>query len=88
MSLQAAFSALQAERDKATFVAGLPPIDPTRWLSPAEAAAQLGLQPKTLANWRSKGIGPSFRHAGKAVRYDRYEIECYLVESGSRSAES
>ena len=35
-------------------------LDDERALAPAEAAAFLGISPKTLTNWRSLGKGPSY----------------------------
>lgn len=38
-------------------------------LTPIEAAARLRLEPKTLANWRNKRVGPPFRKFGRRVLY-------------------
>lgn len=38
-------------------------------LVPAEAADVLRLSDKTLANWRSKGVGPRFHKVGGRIRY-------------------
>lgn len=38
-------------------------------LTPEETAARLRLEPKTLANWRSKRVGPPFRKFGSRVLY-------------------
>lgn len=38
-------------------------------LTPAEMAARLKVSEKTLANNRSKGVGPKFRKVGGRVRY-------------------
>jgi len=38
-------------------------------LSETEAAGLLGLTVKTLATWRSKGLGPPYRKIGRRVEY-------------------
>jgi predicted DNA-binding transcriptional regulator AlpA len=42
---------------------------PAAFLTEKQAAQHLGLSPKTLRNWRSRGEGPSFLRLGSAVRY-------------------
>lgn len=34
---------------------------------------------KTLAQWRSKGIGPKYRKVGRHVRYDWADIHIWLA---------
>jgi predicted DNA-binding transcriptional regulator AlpA len=41
------------------------------WLKPKEAAAYLGLTPKTLRNWRSLKKGPTYAKLGGRARYRR-----------------
>lgn len=45
------------------------PPKPDAWLTTGEAAGHLGLTPKTLANMRSLGTGPSFHKIGSKVWY-------------------
>ncbi|QCX26420.1 helix-turn-helix domain-containing protein [Nocardioides jishulii] len=40
------------------------------------------MTPKTLANWRSAGTGPTFVKIGGMVRYRLADVEAY--EAGSR----
>ena len=47
-------------------------------VSDVEVAALLGVSQKTLANWRSAGLGPSYFKIGGRVRYDRAVILAYL----------
>lgn len=50
-------------------------------LSPVEAGAFLGMSPKTLANWRVRGFGPTFVKLGGRggkVRYRRTDLEDFL----------
>ena len=43
-----------------------------------EAAAYLGLAPKTLARWRWSGKGPAFHKLGAAVRYSVQELDSFI----------
>lgn len=38
-------------------------------LTPEELSAAIRIPVKTLAQWRWKGTGPAFYHAGRYVRY-------------------
>lgn len=50
----------------------------------AEAAALLGMSPRTLANWRSRGEGPPYAHLTNSTRsqvvYRTCDIEAWLNE--------
>ena len=52
--------------------------DRGRALSSPEAAERLGVSPETLPAWRSRGRGPRFVRAGRAVRYLEADLEAYL----------
>lgn len=43
-----------------------------------DAAAYLGLAPKTLARWRWAGKGPAFHKIGSAVRYSVLELDSFI----------
>lgn len=43
-----------------------------------DAAAYLGLSPKTLARWRWAGKGPAFHKLGSAVRYSIKELNLFI----------
>jgi len=47
-------------------------------MTPAEAAAKLGVQMSTMAAWRTSGKGPIFTKVGGAVRYAPADIERWL----------
>lgn len=51
------------------------------WLTPRQVAAQLGVHPGTLANWRCMGLGPAYKklsdHPNSAVRYRRTDVDRY-----------
>lgn len=49
-----------------------------RLLREIDAAAYLGLAPKTLARWRWAGKGPTFHKLGSAVRYSVEELDSYI----------
>jgi hypothetical protein len=44
-----------------------------------EVAAYLGKPPKTLAEWRSKGIGPRYHVVGRDVRYQWTDVDQWLA---------
>jgi excisionase family DNA binding protein len=46
-----------------------------RLVTPDEFAAELGIPVKTLAEWRSRGIGPAYVKVGRHVRYRREAID-------------
>ena len=46
--------------------------------SPADVAEYLQLPEKTLAEWRSRGIGPQYMRVGRYVRYRWADVEAWL----------
>lgn len=46
-------------------------------LKPEDLAGRYGLSTRTLANWRSRGEGPSFVKINGRVRYEQREIDAY-----------
>jgi predicted DNA-binding transcriptional regulator AlpA len=48
--------------------------DPDRLLNELQAARLLGLSSRTLQAWRSRGAGPAYVRAGRAVRYRRSDL--------------
>ena len=45
------------------------------WLTISEAAETLGVSVRTLAGWRSAGIGPEWRRFGpRSIRYSRASV--------------
>lgn len=48
---------------------------PRRLLDTREAAEIIGVQPQTLAGWRSKGIGPRFIKLPGVNGFVRYRLE-------------
>lgn len=58
-------------------------------LKELEAAEALSVQPCTMKAWRRHGRGPAFMRLGRAVRYDRDDIEAFererrVVPAGDR----
>jgi excisionase family DNA binding protein len=47
-------------------------------LTPDEVAQKLQVHPNTLANWRSKGVGPAYTRVGGAVRYSEEAVLAYV----------
>ena len=48
-------------------------------LNQSEAAQILGIQPRTLENWRARRIGPSFLAISRrCVRYRLVDLEAWL----------
>lgn len=54
----------------------------SEWLDTKAAALHVGFEPKTLENWRSAERGPSFRRIGRAIRYNRAELDRFMNENG------
>lgn len=54
------------------------PIAPGTRLTPDEAADYLGLSPKTLANWRSAGTGPTHLRVGGRIQYRVQDLDEFL----------
>lgn len=46
--------------------------------TPEQLGAYLNKAPKTLANWRSRGVGPRARKVGHSVIYLRADVERWL----------
>ena len=64
----------------------LPPPAGCLWLP--DAAARLGVKPRTLHTWRTRRVGPpGFRHAGRVV-YRESAIEAYLAECEAADSHS
>ena len=55
-------------------------------LSNADAAAYLGISPKTLNDWRSAGRGPNYLKLGTLVRYRQSELDAFLEQCTVRTA--
>jgi hypothetical protein len=53
-----------------------PPVNET------DAAKIIGCAPRTLANWRSQGRGPSFVRVGRLIRYRIIEDLQAFLDAG------
>ena len=89
MAANASAAEREAVRDCAEDGAGAVFTDPTgegvtkmddRYLNTREAAALLGLSPRTLDRYRVSGAGPAFHKFGNRVRYCRADIEQWAAE--------
>jgi predicted DNA-binding transcriptional regulator AlpA len=56
-----------------------------RLLDTHAAAAYLGLATQTIEIFRLKGNGPRFVKMGRAVRYDRADLDSYIETNKRRS---
>lgn len=51
----------------------------TTLMNEKEAAEVLRLSPRTLQSWRVSGGGPTYRKLGRAVRYDRAQLDAWIA---------
>jgi hypothetical protein len=54
-------------------------------MTEAETATYLTMAQKTLAKWRVTGDGPVFQKFGKAIRYDRDDVDRWRATRKRRS---
>jgi predicted DNA-binding transcriptional regulator AlpA len=54
------------------------PADNDALLAEVYAADLLGLSSRTLQAWRTKGFGPAFVRAGRAIRYRRRDLIAWM----------
>lgn len=52
---------------------------PDQLLTPDEAAVWIRKKPKTLANWRSQGIGPAYLKTEGGILYRARDVEKWLT---------
>ena len=52
-------------------------------LSPREAGDLLGISTGTLRSWRKRNEGPAWIRVGKLVKYDRNELEIWLMATNA-----
>ena len=77
------FKGIQAVTGKSG--AGEGPREEGNHLDTREAAARLGLSPKTLERYRASGEGPAFQKPGSRVRYLPEDIEAWASARRWRS---
>lgn len=61
---------------------------PRTLLNTPQAAAYLGLAVSTMNKWRCHGGGPEFLKLGRAVRYDRDDLDAFLAQHRATSTAS
>lgn len=49
-------------------------------LTTTEAAPKVGQSPRTLEDWRTKGIGPKFVKLGRKVFYRPEDLDAWIEE--------
>jgi Helix-turn-helix domain len=62
------------------------PVDVDALLAEVYAAELLGLSSRTLQAWRTKGVGPAFVRAGRAIRYRRRDLLIWIDANTVSSA--
>ena len=50
------------------------------WLTTNELADDFKISPGTVRDWRKKGTGPRATKVGHAVRYQRTDVQKWLVQ--------
>lgn len=56
--------------------------------TPGEVAAYLRKPPKTLTEWRYRGIGPAYTRSGRDVRYDWDDVLAWVAQQRRETTES
>lgn len=57
-----------------------------RAVNEAEAAEILGVAPRTLSDWRFRGVGPRYlAYSARAVRYRLSDLEEFMAAAERRS---
>jgi Helix-turn-helix domain len=64
----------------------MPPGSRTPLAKPGEVAAYLQKPEKTLAEWRSRGIGPRYHTVGRDVRYRWEDVDDWLAAQANGAA--
>ena len=84
--LEAGATEAPASPTDSTTTQGDPPMQTeTIYLSTREAAAFLGLSPRTLDRYRVSGEGPAFHKFGSRVRYLKGDVEAWAAARRRRS---
>lgn len=52
----------------------------SQWITPEELASRLSISPGTVANWRARGKGPTFKRFGGIVRYREDVVNAWIEE--------
>ncbi|MBI4876134.1 MAG: helix-turn-helix domain-containing protein [Acidobacteria bacterium] len=50
-------------------------------MRPEDLAALTGISPATLANWRSRGVGPGYYSVGRKILYAEEDVDAWLREN-------
>ena len=51
----------------------------SRYLKPRDAARYIGVAYVTLEMWRCRGQGPDFSRLGRSIRYDRRDLDAFML---------
>ncbi len=55
--------------------------DQGRFMSRAELAELMGVTPRAVRAWASKGTGPEYIRVGRTCRYETRDVEQWIKES-------
>ena len=55
------------------------------YMNDVEAAKFLSLSAQTLRNWRVQSRGPAYSRAGRAIRYDKRDLEEFMNQNKVRN---
>jgi predicted DNA-binding transcriptional regulator AlpA len=65
----------------------MPTLLGEEWLEPADLAAGLKVDLRTVYRWNATGSGPVFVRCGKHVRYARSSVERWIADGGTSRRE-
>ena len=57
------------------------------WLTTREAAAYLGIKPRTLESWRAQGKGPAAVQKGKLFHYHIRDLDAGITHNDAAEAQ-
>ena len=57
-------------------------------LAPKDVEREFGIHQKTLAYWRTEGVGPAYTNFGRRVFYERAVLEEYIASGRIQTSES
>lgn len=60
-------------------------MKPKKYITPAEAAARMGINERTLANYRSEGHGPKWVKIKNRIMYEELTVKADLSRQKSRA---
>lgn len=65
-----------------------PGLPGKKLLAPKDVEREFGIHQKTLAYWRTEGVGPAYTNFGRRVFYERAVLEEYIASGRVQTSES